>query len=172
MGYLGRDPEFFRYVEGRVSDRFLERTEYAFTELDPHKNPYLQYILLGNYTTALPRCYRPEHFDRMREASSRIYLYQGTVQDAAREHAARGLDGYNLSDIFEYLSEEISKNIYLELLGYAKPKARFAYWNMLVPRSHPEEASPSVTSLTALSEELFRKDLAFFYSKFIVEEHR
>ncbi len=31
MGRLGRDPEFFRYVEGSVAERILERVEYALT---------------------------------------------------------------------------------------------------------------------------------------------
>src|SRR5436305_377886 len=31
MGRLGRDPEFFRYVEGSVAERILGRAEYALT---------------------------------------------------------------------------------------------------------------------------------------------
>src|SRR5215472_18337735 len=28
LGRLGRDPQFFRYVDGKVADRILERTRY------------------------------------------------------------------------------------------------------------------------------------------------
>lgn len=42
MGRLGRDPAFFRYVQGSVADRILARTKHALTVLDPAKNPYLQ----------------------------------------------------------------------------------------------------------------------------------
>ena len=47
---------------------------------------------------------------------------------------APGFDGYNLSDIFEYLDPETSAAVYGRLLDAARPGARFAYWNMLVPR--------------------------------------
>ena len=36
MGRLGRDPEFFRYVEGAVSERILARSRYALTVLPTH----------------------------------------------------------------------------------------------------------------------------------------
>lgn len=42
MGRLGRDPAFFKYVEGSVADRILARSRYALSELDPADNPYLQ----------------------------------------------------------------------------------------------------------------------------------
>ena len=39
MGRLGRDPEFFRYVEGDVAASILARTRHALTVLDPADNP-------------------------------------------------------------------------------------------------------------------------------------
>ncbi|HSN86569.1 MAG TPA: DUF3419 family protein, partial [Thermoanaerobaculia bacterium] len=60
MGRLGRDPEFFRYVEGSVSERILSRTEYALTVLPVHQNPYVEFILTGNFRKALPYYLRPE----------------------------------------------------------------------------------------------------------------
>ena len=54
MGRLGRDPSFFSYVKGKVSERILERTRHALTELNPADNPYMQWILTGRHTTALP----------------------------------------------------------------------------------------------------------------------
>ena len=55
MARMGRDPEFFRYVEGSISDQIQDRACYAMTELPTHRNPYLQYIARGNYQSALPR---------------------------------------------------------------------------------------------------------------------
>ena len=75
MGRLGRDPEFFRFVEGSVSDRILARTKHALTEIATLDNPYLRYILTGNYlaaedATALPHYLRPENFENIRNISS------------------------------------------------------------------------------------------------------
>ena len=49
MGRLGRDPSFFRYVEGSVADRILARTRHALTALNPADYPYLQWILTGHH---------------------------------------------------------------------------------------------------------------------------
>ena len=42
MGRLGRDPEFFRYVDTDVAGAILRRTRHALRELDPADNPYVQ----------------------------------------------------------------------------------------------------------------------------------
>ena len=170
MGRLGRDPEFFRYVEGSVSDRILSRARHALTVLPTHANPFLTYILTGNYGDALPRYLRPEYFEPIRDNLEWLTLFRGSIEDAAREYGDDGFDGYNLSDIFEYLPENICQRIYEQLLAVARPRARLAYWNMLVPRTCPAPLSHRVRRLSELDQRLFERDLAFFYSAFVVEE--
>jgi S-adenosylmethionine-diacylglycerol 3-amino-3-carboxypropyl transferase len=171
MGRLGRDPEFFRYVEGSVADRILERTKYALAVLPTQTNPYLQYILTGNFPPyALPRYLRREYFDATRSGLDRLTLVQGSIEDAAVRHGDSRYDGYNLSDLFEYLDDATCRAIFERLLSVAKPAARLAYWNMLVPRQRPEGLADRIRPLTQRAEELFTKDLAFFYSRFVVEE--
>lgn len=170
MGRLGRDPEFFRYVEGSVADRILSRTRHALTVLPTHSNPYLDYIFTGNFPRVLPRYLRRERFGAVREGAERIVLHLGPVQEAAQAHGAEGFDGFNLSDIFEYLDERTCASLYGELLGVAQGGARFAYWNMLVPRRCPSELAARVKPLHGLSKRFFGRDRAFFYSAFVVEE--
>jgi len=172
MGRLGRDPEFFRYVEGSVADRILDRTRHALTELPTHDNPYLTYILTGNYGSALPRYLRKEHFEAIRSGIDRLKIFHGTVQQAAETHGAGGFDGFNLSDIFEYLDEANSREIYMGLLNRAHRGARFAYWNMLVPRRRPATAANRVDALDDLAGHLHARDRAFFYQAFVAEEVR
>lgn len=170
MGRGGRDPEFFRYVDGSVGDRILARAEFGLTELPNDKNPYLQYILRGNYGPALPRYLRPEVFERVRAGLPRFSLHLGTIEEVAAKYPPQSFDGFNLSDIFEYLNPEISERVYGALLTAARPKARFAYWNMLVPRTAPKRFEDRIRYLEQLSKKLFRSDLAFFYSAFRIEE--
>lgn len=172
MGRLGRDPEFFKYVEGSVAERILARARYALTELPIHTNPYLDYILTGNFTQALPPYLEPARFEALRAGLDRLTLFEGTVQDAADAHAGDGFDGYNLSDIFEYLEPAVCAAIFRRLQDRARPGARFAYWNMLAERTHPSELGATIEALPELSTRLFRKDRACFYSAFVVEETR
>jgi len=170
MGRLGRDPEFFRYVEGSVAERILKRTEYALTVLPTHSNLYLEYILRGRFRRSLPVYLRPEVFPDVKRNLDRLTLFKGRIEEAAHAHRGEGFDGYNLSDIFEYMDEETSTAVYGKLLETARPGARLAYWNMLVPRRLAPEFPNRVRSLEAEARELYARDLAFFYSAFILEE--
>ena len=170
MGRLGRDPEFFRYVEGSVSARILARTEHALTELPTDHNSYLNYILTGNFGNALPHYLRRENFQPIRDGLEGLTLFQGPIQAAAIEHGSTGFDGFNLSDIFEYLNDRLCLEIYSQLIHCARPGARLAYWNMLVPREVPRELADRVQVLSAISDRLFWRDQAWFYSRFVVEE--
>ena len=170
MGRLGRDPEFFRYVEGSVSDRFMERAKYALTALPTDRNPYLEYIATGRFSAALPRYLERERFEAIRDGLDRLTLFHGPIEQAAREHADGGFDAFNLSDIFEYIDEQTSATIYGKLLDTARPGARLAYWNTLVPRSRPAEFAGRAELLAELSDELFAQDKAFFYCRFQVDE--
>ena len=163
MGRTGRDPEFFRYVEGSVADRIFRRAEYAMTALSPHDNPYFTFIFTGNYGEVLPRYLR--QLDAVRANLDKLTLVQGSIEEAA----AGKFDGFYLSDIFEYVDPATMNVIYERLLDAAKPAARFAYWNLLVPRRGP---AARVASLDGEAKELFARDLAFFYSALVLEEVR
>jgi S-adenosylmethionine-diacylglycerol 3-amino-3-carboxypropyl transferase len=167
MGMLGRDPAFFDHVEGTVSEKLLTRTRHAMTQLPTHNNPYLVYILTGNYDPqALPRYLRPEYKDLITSSLGRIKLFQGAIQEAAEGP----FDGYNLSDIFEYMNEKEFEVCYEALVRKANPGARLAYWNMLVPRSTPPLLKSHVHSLADISSALHFHDKAWFYQAFHVDE--
>jgi S-adenosylmethionine-diacylglycerol 3-amino-3-carboxypropyl transferase len=170
MGRLGRDPSFFAYVEGSVADRIHDRARHAVTELDPADNPYLQWILTGRHTTALPLALRPEHFETIRANLGRLEWRCQSVEDFLASSEVRSIDRFNLSDIFEYMSEENYHRLLGLIVEHGRPGGRLAYWNMLVPRSRPASMADRLRPLTALARELHLRDKAFFYSRFVVEE--
>jgi S-adenosylmethionine-diacylglycerol 3-amino-3-carboxypropyl transferase len=169
MGRLGRDPEFFRYVEGSVSDRVLQRAEYALTVLTTHDNPFLEYIVRGNFRDVLPRYLRCELFEPIRSGLDRLTLVHGSIEEVGRKQES-GFDGFNLSDIFEYLAPDVSEKLYGELVRQARRGARLAYWNTFVRRSCPASLVGRVRPLTELARELHARDRAFFYCNFEVDE--
>ena len=169
MGRLGRDPAFFKYVEGSVADRILTRTKHALVALDPSQNPYLRWILTGSYGDQLPHALRGENFTKIRDNIKNISIDPRPLE-AVLEDAQQPFDAYNLSDIFEYMSEENTESLLGEIHSHSAPSARLAYWNMLAPRSRPESLATKIKPLSDLSKQLFNEDKAFFYSAFIVEE--
>ena len=169
MGKMGRDPEFFRYVDVPVAESILKRTRYALSELPTHDNPYLEYILTSKFENNLPFYMQKDNFELIKKNIDNLKIKQGAIQEVA-ELDDKGFDGFNLSDLFEYLPEDIFKEAYDKLLNSSNKGAIMVYWNMLVPRSCPEEFTDMIDYKKQLSEELFAKDKAWFYSRFIVEE--
>lgn len=171
MGRLGRDPEFFRHVEGSVASRILARAEHALTVLPVADNPWIEQILVGRFRRTLPPYLEPETVARLRGRLDRLVLHHGGVDEAAEAHrSAGGFDGFNLSDVFEYLDASASAALYERLLASARPGARFAYWNLLVSRRAPASVAGRVRALDDEARRLFETDRAFFYQALVIEK--
>lgn len=170
MGRLGRDPAFFRYVKGSVSDRIFERTRYALIDLEPADNPYLQWILTGRHTTALPYALRPENFEAIRANIHRLEYRTGSLESYLDDLGPRSVDKFNLSDIFEYMSIENYEALLALLARTGRQGGRLVYWNMLADRHRPKTLAGRLRPLQEVSRPLFAQDKAFFYSDFVIEE--
>jgi S-adenosylmethionine-diacylglycerol 3-amino-3-carboxypropyl transferase len=165
MGRLGRDPAFFDHVEGSVGDRILARTRHALTAIPVRTNPYLTYIMTGNYgEDALPRYLQPEHYDVVRGRLGRVRSTQTPA-----ETVPGPFDAFNLSDIFEYMSDEDHERVYAALVGHARPGARLAYWNMLAPRGPARAVADRIEPLEELAAALHDRDRAWFYQRLHVD---
>jgi S-adenosylmethionine-diacylglycerol 3-amino-3-carboxypropyl transferase len=82
----------------------------------------------------------------------------------------RSFAGFNLSDIFEYISPTASETLLTQLAAAGTPGARLVYWNMLAPRRRPATLAHQLHPLDALAAKLFAQDKAFFYSALVIEE--
>ena len=88
MARLGRDPEFFRHVEGSVGARILARARYALTALPVHANPYVEMILTGRFRRALPPYLEPGVWEGVRAHLDRLTLHQGGIDEVAMAEVA------------------------------------------------------------------------------------
>lgn len=166
MARLGRDPAFFSHADGDLVKRLLKRVEYVFISLPTHTNPYLCRFMTGNFSsTALPHYLREENFQKIKDNIDRIFLFHGDLSQACKNWK-EGFDAFNLSDIFEYMSVSQTKGSFDALEKSSTEGARIAFWNMMVDRFIPETSKFSVDS--ACLENLFAKDKAMFYKRFIV----
>ncbi|MEO5959564.1 MAG: DUF3419 family protein [Opitutaceae bacterium] len=172
MSRFGRDPAFFKYVDGAVAERIFHRTEHVLTALSPGRNPYLHWILTGTHGVALPWALRLENFEKIRGRLDRLEWHEMTLEGFLERRRAGdpAIDKFNLSDIFEYMSPENSAALLGRLADASRPGGRLAYWNMLAPRRRPESLAARLRPREDLAQPLFEEDKAFFYSAFVVEE--
>lgn len=170
MGKLGRDPEFFKYVETDVASRIFKRAEYALTVLPTDANPYLEYILMGNFKNALPFYLRRENFGAIHRNIDRLVIFKGNLREALQREEKTRFDGFNLSDIFEYMSYNQYEEELRNILDHTNPGARLVYWNMLADRTYINGLEKKMRFLDKEAAELFKQDKAFFYKSLIVGE--
>lgn len=170
MGRLGRDKEFFKYVDvSMISKNIKERADRALRDVPTWNNPYVNYILLNNFDYALPHFAKEENFNIIKRNIDALDIKTGTINNAAKNSGMK-FDCFNLSDIFEYMDEGLFKEISLELLSSANADAKFCYWNMMVDRRISKILQKNFEYKKELSQELYLKDRAFFYKDFIVDE--
>lgn len=170
LGWLGRDPSFFRYAEQSVAEHLLTRVRHALTELDPASNPYIHWILTGKHAAELPHALREENFDVIRSRLDRLEWHRASLESVVASVALPVIDRMNLSNVFEYVATDRFRDILVKLARSARQGTRLVYWNMIVPRRGSDTAPSLLRELPALARELFTRDKVFFYSALRVEE--
>lgn len=171
MGQLGRDKEFFKFVEGSVADRILSRTKHALSVLDTTENPYLHYILNGKYTSVFPYALREENYGKIKNNLDKIEFFTTSIERFTSEFDGK-INAFNLSDIFEYMTQDSMDRLYEDMLKKSATGARFAYWNMLAPRKCSDVLSKKYGIKTdeKQNSEYLLADKAFFYIRFYLDK--
>ncbi len=164
MGKLGRDKNFYNYVSDKEDsgNDIRKRFEFGISNTVNADNPYINYIVNGNYTPrSLPLYLRPENFDIIRRRIDRITLIHGDLLSLDGISA----DFANLSDIFEYMSvDEFEKNV-RRLSEILKTGGRLSYFNM---QNRRYLSCTDFEYDKKLSERLFRRNNSWFYRDFSV----
>lgn len=146
-----KDPSHFRYVEPHSFGRRIHgRVERLFTCGLLRENYFLALILLGHYHTeaAVPPYLLPDNLITVRERLDRIELFEGSLSAALTQHATEGFDAFNLSNLYDWLSDEARTESMEQVCRAACDGARWCYWSTLEPRR-----PPSVAGLLSNSEQ-------------------
>ncbi len=172
LGRLGRDPSFMRFADEPVWRSLQRRIPNALVVQHPAENPYLQWILLGRFANALPYSLRAENFERIRSNLDALEWRCQSIEEALDDLPAGSLAGYNLSDIFEYMSEGGYAELLRRLVRSGAPGCRLVYWNVVVGRRRPASLRENLIEKRQIANRLHLQDKAFFYRDFVVEEVR
>ena len=174
MARTGRSPAHFRYVEGAVSELFLSRAKHVLTEIPAASNPFLQWILQGRYADleAAHPYLSSAGQAVLRERADRIRFVHADLESFLMDCEPGSFSAFNYSNLFEYLSEEQHARLLELTIRAARPGARIAYWNLLVPRSRPDSLAEQLVPDPERSATLLRQDRAFVYGGLQIETVR
>jgi S-adenosylmethionine-diacylglycerol 3-amino-3-carboxypropyl transferase len=170
LGLGGRDPSFTHYGDEPVWISLQRQIPNAFITLRPADNPYLQWILLGRYATALPWALREENFQKIRANLDALEWRCDSIEQVLSELPPNSLNGCNLSDVFEYMSPAAYESFLRAIIRVASPGCRLVYWNVVVERHCPNKLAHAVSRKRDFARQLHSQDKAFFYRDLVVEE--
>ena len=172
MARTGRTAAHFGQVKGAVSAEFLRRAKHVLTNIPFRTNPYLQWMLRGRFRDLeLAHVYLTlDGHRRLREARPRIKL----VLEELEQHLPSVVDkgrysAFNYSNLFEYVSAEQHEQLLRLTVAAARPGARVAYWNLLVPRQRPESMAQQLSRDPVKEADWIQRDRAFVYGAFHLE---
>ncbi len=170
MGKFGRDKQFFNEVKEPVAKSVFKRVEKHLSGQYVFENEFLEYILFRNFNKNLPHYLKPENFESIKNNIDKLEIVTGSFGTYYTNNC--NYTHLNLSDIFEYLSEDD----FLRTVGLIKDNAstgtKIVYWNLLVPRRLSQTAQDAFKYKQERSNELSTMDKGFFYSPVILDERR
>ncbi|KAG0260459.1 hypothetical protein DFQ27_003516 [Actinomortierella ambigua] len=171
LGHLGRDPKFFEHVQLDVGAFLLGKISNGVRNIPINDNYYAEYVFTGVQSgkNGLPDYLVREHYETIRARVDRVQLVRADVLKYLASDESGYFDGYNLSDIFEWMGEELFETFLKAIHDKGNPLARICYWNLFVPRERPESLAHLIRSEVDFADESTAKDRTYFYRRFVVE---
>jgi S-adenosylmethionine-diacylglycerol 3-amino-3-carboxypropyl transferase len=170
LGRVGRDPAFFRYVDGGIAARLTERVRHVAMTLNAAANPYLHWMLTGRHGAELPCALRHQNFEMIRNNLHRLEWRCRSLDEVLDDIGNDPIDRFNLSDMFEYVSPATYHRSLQRLVRCGRPGGRLVYWNLFAPRHRPDQMANRLRPLDTLARALHARDKGFVYGDFVVEE--
>lgn len=119
-----------------------------------HENGMAPYLLRENYP-------------KLKANIGRLEIFMGTIGDVLKKDGPGSYDRFNLSNIFEWMTNEVFNGIIREVLELARPGSRMAWrYTFARPRELDAENLSRLVYEPELSEQLFNQDRAFIYESF------
>ena len=90
----------------------------------------------------------------------------GSFEGLLKQKAPDSYSKFNLSNIFEYMSDDEYEQALREIIRVSRSGSKLAFWTLFVPRSEPPQLTNSMKICSSTSVKLSAVDRTFFYSGF------
>jgi S-adenosylmethionine-diacylglycerol 3-amino-3-carboxypropyl transferase len=146
---------------------YEKRMERHLNSVPNKGNFFIHYSLTGRYGDSLPPYLEQNGYTKLRTVQHPSFsIITANLLSYLRSMPDNSFSKFNLSDIFEALSEIENDTLWYEIIRTAKSGAKVAYWNNLVKRSYPASLSSHISTDDKFVKELRSKDKVFFYDSF------
>lgn len=129
---------------------------------DLSNNWYLQKIYFGQYKL-LPPFLRPSNFDYIKKNLDKITFVEDNILNYLRGLENNSIDKINLSDIFDWCSQEEYSQILHESHRALTTNGIIFYWELFVSREIPLDMGNKFEILSEEANRIHKKDNLPFY---------
>ena len=168
MGKYGRDPQFLKEVKVSVGEYIFRKAGRHLQSIQAQNNSMLRYNLTGSFGELLPHYLQSENFEKVKANVNRLCIKEGYAEDAVKEYG--NFHYMNLSNIFEYMDNDLFSKTAKQLIEFTEKGGRLAYWNLMVPRRISGVFPDKAEYQKELSLKLSDIDKGFFYNQFIIDQ--
>jgi S-adenosylmethionine-diacylglycerol 3-amino-3-carboxypropyl transferase len=151
---------------------FREELDRTFRRVPINDNFYLHYAFHGTYpsTELCPAWLKRENHEAVRRRLDCINLRTAPLEEELARLPARSVDCFNLSNAFDWMSEETFARLMREVARAARPGARLCYWTNIIntKRELALVGDGAFTELVDLGERLSQLSRTAGYSGCVV----
>jgi S-adenosylmethionine:diacylglycerol 3-amino-3-carboxypropyl transferase len=166
---ISPEADFFKFHSGSgVPEYLLEKSRRHLSSVTAQENHILHYLLFGHFGPHLPHFVRHGNYETIKANLAAVATHEGMVETAFT--AFGRFDAFNLSNIFEYTTPDVFPAVAGEMAAGANPGARFAYWNVLVPRGLSEARPDLFGNLLDTDRDPSVPDKGWHYTRFLLDE--
>jgi len=154
-----------------VSDEYLRRLESNLYNIPITENFFLHYCLTGSFKKSLPPYLQRKNYEFLRKNKTlNLSITRSDILTHLKSVPGNSYTKFNLSDIFEALSNQEINTLWEETIRIAKKGAIIVYWDNLLPRPVPSRFSDIVISKGQLERKLSLTNRVFFYGNLHIYE--
>lgn len=169
--WISPEEDFFKFHSGSgVAPYLLEKSRRHLSSVAAQENHILHYFLFGTFGPQLPHFARAVNYATIRRQLGALVMHEGPVETASPVFGR--FDAFNLSNIFEYTTPCAFERLAATMAVGANPGARFAYWNVLVPRALSDVRPDLFGNILDTGRDVSVPDRGWHYSRFVVDEAR
>ncbi|HWP59595.1 MAG TPA: DUF3419 family protein [Candidatus Acidoferrales bacterium] len=169
LSRFGREFSFFEHATNTpIGAELLRRIRRGIAEIPIRDNFFIEYILTGHYRDLQStHPYLAESsFLYLKKNVNRIRLVWADLEAYLDALPTGSFSKFNLSDIFEYMSEPQFERALRSIARASRPGGKLAFWTLFVPRMIPPSLARQIRPAALASRQFFATDRTFFYGSF------
>lgn len=147
------------------------KRSFGMTSFYNPDNYFMSLLLLGAHCheEGMSPYLLRKNYPLLKENIHKLEICQATVGDILKKYGPESFDRFNMSNIFEWMTNEVFNGIIREIIDLARPGSRMAWrYTFARPRELDAQNLSKLAYEPELSKKLFEQDRAFIYESFHV----